>query len=185
MTTTVFCSSWTIDLWLENSWPFYAIYAVLRISDILVQIRIRIRGSRPLTNGSGSGSCYFRHWPSRSQQKTNLKKKLFWFRILLFSSLIFKKPTKNEFKKSYSGYYFLKAHLHHFSKVQSKRCHKSSRNQSFSYYFSFVIERSGAGSGSIPLTNESGSRSRRPKNIRFWKIRIRIRIRITYFMNTI
>jgi hypothetical protein len=24
----------------------------------------------PLTNGSGSGSCYFRHWPSRRQQKT-------------------------------------------------------------------------------------------------------------------
>jgi hypothetical protein len=44
--------------------------AVLRIQwihDILVWIRIRIRGSMPLTNGSGSGSgfglgsCYFRH----------------------------------------------------------------------------------------------------------------------------
>jgi hypothetical protein len=34
---------------------------VLRIPDILVWIRIRIwiRGSMPLTNGSGSGSCYF------------------------------------------------------------------------------------------------------------------------------
>jgi hypothetical protein len=65
---------------------------VLRIQDILV--RIWIRGSRPLTNGSGSGygSCYFRHWPSRLQQKTNLK-------------------------KSFSAYYFLKKiHLHHFSK---------------------------------------------------------------------
>ncbi len=29
------------------------------------QVRIRIRGSVPLTNGSGS--CYFRTWPSRSQ----------------------------------------------------------------------------------------------------------------------
>jgi len=35
--------------------------AVFRIHDILVWIRIRIRGSMPLTNGSGSKSCYFRH----------------------------------------------------------------------------------------------------------------------------
>ncbi len=45
--------------------------AVLQIRDILV--RIRIRGSVPLTNGSrsssGSGSCSFRHWLSRRQQK--------------------------------------------------------------------------------------------------------------------
>jgi hypothetical protein len=34
-----------------------------------------IRGSRPLTNGSGF--CYFRHWPSRRQQKTNLIKTFF------------------------------------------------------------------------------------------------------------
>jgi hypothetical protein len=33
--------------------------AVLRIHDILG--RIWFRGSTPLTNGSGSGSCYFRH----------------------------------------------------------------------------------------------------------------------------
>ncbi len=30
----------------------------------------------------GSGSCYFRHWPSRCQQKTNLKK--MFFCLLLF-----------------------------------------------------------------------------------------------------
>ncbi len=35
---------------------------VLWISKILA--RIRIRGSGPLTNGSGSGSCYLRHWRS-------------------------------------------------------------------------------------------------------------------------
>jgi hypothetical protein len=40
-------------------------FSVLRIHDILGWIRIR--GSMPLTNGSGS--CYFRHWPSRCQQK--------------------------------------------------------------------------------------------------------------------
>ena len=38
-------------------------------------------GSMPLTNGSefrsGSGSCYFRHWPSRCQQKTNFLTQFF------------------------------------------------------------------------------------------------------------
>ncbi len=75
--------------------------AVFRIHGILVWIRIRIRGSTPLTNGSGSGcgsrcgsgSCYFRHWPSGRQHKVNYKK--------------------------ISAYYFLKVHLHHFSKIKS------------------------------------------------------------------
>ena len=42
---------------------------MLRIHDILgwIRIRIQIRGSMPLTNGS----CYFRHWPSRCQRNTN------------------------------------------------------------------------------------------------------------------
>jgi hypothetical protein len=59
---------------------------VLRIRDIFVWIRIWIRGSMPLTNGSGcgSGSCYFRY------------------------SLSFKMPTKNKFfKNSFPAYYFL------------------------------------------------------------------------------
>jgi hypothetical protein len=43
--------------------------SVFRIHDFFVWIRIRISGSMPLTNGSGSGSCYFRYWPSRRQQK--------------------------------------------------------------------------------------------------------------------
>ncbi len=34
-------------------------FPVFRIHDILMWIEIRIRGSMPLTNGSGS--CYFRH----------------------------------------------------------------------------------------------------------------------------
>ncbi len=54
-----------------------------------------------LTNGFGS--CYFRHWPSRcQQQKTNF--------FLIFSS-----------------YFFLKVHWHHFSKIKSKRSHKTLR----------------------------------------------------------
>jgi hypothetical protein len=43
--------------------------AVLRIHDILGWIRIWIRGSMPLTNRSGLGSCYFRHWPSQDAIK--------------------------------------------------------------------------------------------------------------------
>jgi hypothetical protein len=65
--------------------------AVFRIHDSLVWIRIR--GSMSLTNGYGSGSCYFRHWPSRHQQKTNLKKKFFC--LLLFEGV----------------------HLHHFFQI--------------------------------------------------------------------
>jgi hypothetical protein len=45
------------------------IITVLRIRHILV--RIRIRGSVPLTKGYGSGSgfCYYRQWASRRQNK--------------------------------------------------------------------------------------------------------------------
>ena len=71
-----------------------------------------------------------------------------------------------------SADYFLKLHLHHFSKIKSKKESQNSRNQGFSYYFCTFIERS----GSIPLT--SGSRSGRPRNM---LIRIRIRIRNTAF----
>ncbi len=35
-------------------------------------------------------------------------------RILLFSSLIFKRQQKTIKNKSFSAYYFLKVHLHHF-----------------------------------------------------------------------
>ncbi len=74
--------------------------AVFRIHDILVWIRIRIRGSRSLTNGSGSGSCYFRHWPSRCQQKTNFLTQFFllvtfWrYIFIIFQRLKVKKSHK-------------------------------------------------------------------------------------------
>ncbi len=60
---------------------------VLRIHDIFGWIRIR--GSMPLTNGSGSvsGSCYFRHWPSRCQQKTNFLTQ--FFLLITFWSYIY------------------------------------------------------------------------------------------------
>ncbi len=63
----------------EHRWvpiPEASKQAVLRIHDILGWIRIR--GSMPLTNGSGFGSGYGS-----------------WIRILLFSSLTFKMPAKN------------------------------------------------------------------------------------------
>jgi hypothetical protein len=50
-------------------------------------------------------------------------------------------------------------------------------NQGFSSYLCLTIL--WFGSGSISLTNESGSRPRRPKNKRIWRIRVRIRIRIS------
>ncbi len=56
-------------VWGCNNVQYHTVLkkAVLRIHEILVRIRIRILGSIPLTYGSGcgSGSCYFRHWPSR------------------------------------------------------------------------------------------------------------------------
>jgi hypothetical protein len=98
----------------------------------------------------------------------------FWIRILLFSSLT-KDANKNFFLFFIlSPYYFLKAHLHQFSKIQSEKESQNSRHQGFSNYFCIMIE--GSGSGSIPLTSGSGSGSRKPKNI--W-IRIWIRIRKT------
>ncbi len=125
-----------VELWDD---VLLALEAVLRIHDILGWIRIRIRGSMPLINGSGS-------------------------------SLTFTMSARNKFFNTiFSADYFLKLHLHYFSKIKSQKESQNSRNQGFSYYFCTVLE----GSGSIPLT--SGSGSGRPKNM--W-IRIRIRIRI-------
>jgi hypothetical protein len=52
-------------------------------------------------------------------------------RILLFSSLTFKMPTKNYFCFIFSAYYFI----------------TNSRYQGFSYYFCMMIEGSGSGAG--------------------------------------
>jgi hypothetical protein len=58
--SSVFCKQ---EIMVENqrqvSDPYSLNPAVLRIRAILEWIWIR--GSMPLTNGSGSGSCYFRH----------------------------------------------------------------------------------------------------------------------------
>ncbi len=98
----------------------------------------------------GSGSCYFRHRPSRCQQKTNFRKVFLLITFWRHIYIIFQKK-----------------------KIQKQL--QNTRNQGFSYYFCLLIEESG--SGSIPLTNGSGSR--RPKNMWIRWIEIRIRIRNT------
>jgi hypothetical protein len=109
--------------------------SVFRIHEILEWIRIRIRGSIHLTSGSGSGSCYFRHCLQDASKK------------LIFYTI-------------FSAYYFLKVHLHHFSKIKSQKEPQNRRNQGFSYSFCMMIEgsgsgsRAGSGSGSIPLTQK-------------------------------
>jgi hypothetical protein len=55
------------------------------------------------------------------------------------------------FNTIFSAYYFLKVHLHHFSKIKCQKESQKSRNQGFSYYFCMMVE----GSGSIPLTSGS------------------------------
>jgi hypothetical protein len=127
----------------------------MRIHDILVWIRIWIRGSMPLTYGSGDPAIFVIDLQDADKK--------------LIFNLIF------------SAYYFLKVHLHLFPKIKSQKESQNSMSQGFSYYFCMMIEgsRSGSESGPIPLTNGSGSG--RPKNmwIRWIRIRIRIRIRNT------
>ncbi len=132
----------------------YSIQTELQFQGLMYISKQQCCGS--MSFWGGSGSFYFRHWPSRCQQKNNF------------------------FNTIFSAYDFLKLDLHRFSKIKIQKESQNRRNQGFSYYFCMMIEesgsRSGSGSGSIPLTSGSGSGSWRPKNM--W-IRIRIRIRNT------
>ncbi len=73
---------------------------VLRIHDMLVWIWIR--GFLPLTNesGFGSGSCYFRYWPLRRQQKTKFLNKIFCLLLFegTFTSFFKEKKSKRSRK---------------------------------------------------------------------------------------
>ncbi len=80
------------------------------------------------------GSCFFRHWPSRCQQKT------------IFVQTFFLLITVRRY------IYII------FQIWKSQKESQNSRNQGFSYYFCMMTE----GSGSIPKTNGSGSG--RPKD---------------------
>jgi hypothetical protein len=74
--------------------------------------------------------------------------------------------NKKLIKKKVFLYITFLRYFYIISKIQSQK--ENSKNQGFSYYICLMIEGSGsgsrAGSGSIPLTNGSGSRSGRPKN---------------------
>ncbi len=115
--------------------------AVFQIRDILV--RIRISGSVPLTNGSGYGAY----------QRIRL-------RILLFSSVTFKTPRKNNFFSFFCLFLWRYIYIILQRKNVTKKS-QNSRNIGFSYYFWFMME----GSGSVPPTNGSSSGSGRRKNL--------------------
>ncbi len=114
-------ASWVSDTYCEGSsygscilsqatWKrIYVLIQVLRIHDILVWIRMRIRnrGSRPLTNGSGSGSWYFRQWPSRRQQEVLLLIN-FWRHIyIIFQREKFMNKSQNRRNQCFSYYFCL------------------------------------------------------------------------------
>jgi hypothetical protein len=80
-------------------------------------------------------------------------------RILLFSSLIFKRPTKNKF---FSAYYFLKVRLHRFFKDKMKCRWSGSDDLDPLDLYAFESP----GSGSISQRYGSGSFSRQAKIVR-------------------
>jgi hypothetical protein len=53
----------------------------------------------------------------------------------------------------FTAYYFLKVHLHNFSKIKVIKKSQNSRNRGFSYYFCLIIEWSGSAyiSQSVPF----------------------------------
>jgi hypothetical protein len=69
------------------------------------------------------------------------------------------RPSRWQLNKSFFYlvflYYFLKLHLHHFSKIKVIKKSQNIRNEGFSYYFLLEERRSGA--GAVPGTNGSGS----------------------------
>jgi hypothetical protein len=81
----------------------------------------------------------------------------------------------HDIKKKFSCIVLFEGIFTSFFNKKLKRSHKTVEIQGFSYYFCVMIE----GSGSIYLTNGSGSGPLRPKNMWIRWIRNRIRIRNT------
>jgi hypothetical protein len=108
---------------------------------------------------SGSGSCFFRHRPSRCQTKNQCCGS----GSESGSGSTSERYGSGSVSCSGSGsfYHHAKIVRHNFPKIKSQKESQNSMNQDFSYYFCTMTERSG--SGSIPLTNGSGSG--RPKNL--------------------
>ncbi len=101
---------------------------VFWIHDILVWIRFRIRGSKPLTNGPDPAPAIFVIDLQDANNKLIKKKVFLLITFWRYICIMFQRL-----------------------KVQKKS--QNSRNQGFSYYFCLLIE----GSVSIPLANGSGS----------------------------
>jgi len=94
--------------------------------------------------------------------------------------MTFKMPAKKLFfNTSFPASYFLKLHLHHFSKIKSQKESQNSRNQGFSYYFCMIIEWFGSGSGFMPLTNGSGSATLKNQS-NFYHFRSNIFCQLTF-----
>ncbi len=148
-----------LRIWLDRAVSVGELsWQVFRIHDILVWIRILIRGSMPLTNGSGSGcgsgSFYFHHWPSRCQQKTNKKKVFLHITFLRNLYIIFKDK-------------------------KSKRCHKTVEIKVFLTIFAYWWKDPDPDPEQDPDPDPSGSG--RPKNTWIRWIRIRNTDGDTYF----
>ncbi len=156
--------------------------SVSRIGNDLIPLRIRKRlsisipiqirslpwkqcsGSMTFWGGSGSGSSDPCFWLMDPDSDPDPDPAIFVIDLQHASKKII-------FNTIFSAYYFLKVHLHNFSKIKSQKESQNRRNQVFSFYFCMMIEWSG--SGSIPLTSGSGSGSWRPKNMWIRWIRIR------------
>ncbi len=142
---------------------------MLRIHDILGWIRIR--GSMPLPNGSGSADpCFCLMDPDPDPA--------------IFVIDLQDASKKTNFLTTFFLLITFWSYITSFFRDKCQKESQNSRNQGFSYYFCMMIEgsgsgsRAGSGSGSIPLTSGYGSGFRRPKNVWIRWIRIRIWIRI-------
>ncbi len=68
---------------------------------------------------------------------------------------------KLPFYLSFLAYYFLKEHLHHFSKIKSHK--EITKKKKSMFFLLFLLDDPGFGAASISMTHGSGSGS--PENI--------------------
>ncbi len=85
----------------------------------LIQAKDSLEDSRPVLKASSVPDPW--HFVVDPDPRIHASDWWIRMRILLFSSFTFKTPTKNNFKESFSAYYFSKVHLHYFSKIKSPK----------------------------------------------------------------
>ncbi len=119
---------------------FLALWSVLWIRDILVPIWIRGYMRLIISLGSGSGSCYFRPWPSRRQQKGDL-------------------DPKTSLTNGFGCGSTRPKNIRILSYGSGSGCGSGSPTLVFWHLHSGVmmVKGSGSGSGYVPLTSGSGS----------------------------